>query len=217
MSDAIWYFDFISPFAYLQLPRILALRERIAITPQPIVFAALLDHHGQMGPAEIPGKREFTYRQVQWRAGRDGVALRFPPAHPFNSLAALRLAVACGSSWASIAAIFEQVWARGIAAETAADLARVAESFGIADIDAALGAVAVKQALRANTDEAIASGVFGVPTLRIGTTLFWGDDASAMIGDFLDEPTRFERGEYARIAQLPSAAGRKRGPRSSGG
>jgi 2-hydroxychromene-2-carboxylate isomerase len=92
MIEARWYFDFISPFAYLQLRRILALRERIRITPMPIVFGAVLAHHGQLGPAEIAGKREFTYRFVQWRAAQDAVVLRFPPAHPFNSLAALRLA-----------------------------------------------------------------------------------------------------------------------------
>ena len=45
----------------------------------------------------MPGKREFTYRFVQWQAERAGVTLRFPPAHPFNPLAALRLCIAAGS------------------------------------------------------------------------------------------------------------------------
>ena len=214
--DAVWYFDFISPFAHLQRPKIHAWRERIAITPRPIVFAALLAHHGQLGPAEIPGKREFTYRQVQWRAARDRIALRFPPAHPFNSLAALRLAIAGGCRWQAIDAIFDQVWGHGAAVDTPADLAAVAAQFGIADVEGAIGALAVKQELRANTDEAIASGVFGVPTLRIGEHLFWGDDASGMIDDFLDDPSCFERGEYVRIAHLPNAADRRRSPRSTG-
>ena len=105
-----WYFDFISPFAYLQLPRIRELAQRYPITPRPIVLAAVLRHHGQLGPAEIPGKREFTYRMVQWTAETSGVALRFPPAHPLNPLAALRLATACGSSWDAITAIFRHIW-----------------------------------------------------------------------------------------------------------
>ena len=82
MKALTFYFDVISPFAYLQLPRMLALRERIAIEAVPIVFGAVLARNGQLGPAEIPGKREFTYRFVQWQADRSGIPLRFPPAHP---------------------------------------------------------------------------------------------------------------------------------------
>ena len=209
-TDAIWYFDFISPYAYLQLQKVIALRERIAIRPRPIVFGAVLAHSGQLGPAEVPGKREFTYRSVQWRADHTGIALRFPPAHPFNPIASLRLAIACGTSWESIAAIFGHIWEQGAAGDTADSLTGVAALLGIADIRAALAAAAVKEELRANTDEAIASGVFGVPTLRIGARLFWGDDATPMIRDFLDDPARFASGEFARLETLPNSVERAR-------
>ena len=120
---ARWYFDFISPFAYLQLPKMLALRERIAITPVPIALGAVLAHHGQLGPAEIKGKREFTYRFVQWQAERDGIALRFPPTHPFNPLAALRLCLAAGSTWEAVSAIYAHLWRDGLAGDTPEALA----------------------------------------------------------------------------------------------
>ena len=201
--DAIWYFDVVSPFAYLHLQRLGALRERVAITPRPIVFGAVLAHHGQLGPAEIPAKREFTYRTVQWRAERDGIGLRFPPAHPFNPLAALRLIVACGSSWPAIEAVFAHVWAHGRVGDSAQALVDVAASLGIADVDAAIGAASVKEELRANTDEAIAAGVFGVPTLALDGLLFWGDDALPMVEDHLVDRTRFVNDAYARLAQLP--------------
>jgi 2-hydroxychromene-2-carboxylate isomerase len=136
---ATWYFDFVSPFAYLQLPAMRALRERIAIEPVPIVFGAVLARRGQLGPAEIAGKREFTYRFVQWQADRAGIRLRFPPAHPFNSLAALRLCVATGGDWPAVDAIFEHVWRDGRAGASADDLADVARALGIAD---AAGAIA---------------------------------------------------------------------------
>lgn len=210
LMAATWYFDFVSPFAYLQWPKLLALRERVAVTPRPIVLGALFAHHGLLGPAEIASKREFTYRTVQWRAARDGLALRFPPAHPFNPLAALRLAVACGSSWSAIEAIFLHVWAHGRAADRAADLAGLATALGIADVEAALASAAVKEELRANTDEAIAAGVFGVPTLAIDGLLFWGDDATPMIEDHLADRTRFTRDEYARLAVLPVGIERRR-------
>jgi 2-hydroxychromene-2-carboxylate isomerase len=81
-----WYFDFISPFAYLHWPKVKAAMSERAIMPVPILFAAVLDTRGQKGPAEIPSKREFTYRHVLWQARQAGVPLRFPPTHPFNPL-----------------------------------------------------------------------------------------------------------------------------------
>ena len=201
--QAHWYFDFISPFAYLQLPQIRALGERIDVVPKPIVFGAVLKHHGQLGPAEIPGKREFTYRFVQWRAGRIGTTLRFPPAHPFNPLAALRLCVAAGADWRAIEAIFDHLWRDGRSGENAAELAELGRHLGIDDVAAAIADEAVKATLRANTETALARGVFGVPTLDIGGERFWGEDATPMIADWLADPTRFSTGEYARIAALP--------------
>ena len=209
-ANTIWYFDFISPFAYLQLARIRELAEHHAVTPRPIVFAAVLRHHGQLGPAEIPGKREFTYRMAQWTAGSSGIELRFPPAHPFNPLAALRLAIACGSSWEAITAIYQHIWLRGLAGDDAASLASVARELGIADIETAIAAPAVKEQLRANTDQAIAAGVFGVPTILLGDRLIWGNDATSMLEKMLVDPDYFERGEYLRLASLPSAAERSR-------
>lgn len=200
---ATWYFDFVSPFAYVQLPRMLALRERLQIVPKPIVLGAVLKQIGQVGPAEIPAKRQFTYRFVQWQADRDGVPFRFPPMHPFNSLAALRLCIAAGSSWASVQAIFDGIWRDGQSATDADELAAIGQGLGIDDVAGAIGSDAVKAELRANTEAALAAGVFGVPTVQVGDELFWGGDATPMLLDFLDDPTRFGKGEYARFAELP--------------
>jgi len=207
---ADWYFDFISPFSYLQLGKILALRSRIEITPVPIVFGAVLKHHGQLGPAEIRGKREFTYRFVQWTADHEHVEFRFPPAHPFNPIAALRLAIAAGTTWPAVGAIFDHIWKFGRAGDDAQALADVARDIGVADVAEATAREDVKSALRANTEAAVAAGVFGVPTLRIGGELFWGNDATPMIEDWLARPDRFSASEYHRVAALPRAVERKR-------
>src|SRR3954468_3800869 len=135
---ADWYFDFISPFSYLQLARIRALSMRIAITPVPIVFGAILKHHGQLGPAEIRGKREFTYRFAQWTAEREHIPFRFPPAHPFNPIAALRLAIAAGTTWPAITAIFEHLWKNGRAGDDAESLAEIGRILGIENVAAAI-------------------------------------------------------------------------------
>lgn len=208
--QARWYFDFISPFAYLQLPRVLALRARVELVPVPIVFGALLAHHGQLGPAEIPSKRAFTYRFVQWQADRAGVALRFPPAHPFNPLAALRLCIAAGAGWDAVERVFAHIWRDGEGSVDAAGLAPVARALGIADPASAIAAPAVKARLHANTDAAIAAGVFGVPTIAAAGETFWGLDATPMFEQWLGDRGVFERGEYARLATLPEGTRRAR-------
>ena len=208
--NAHWYFDFISPFSYLQLGRLREWRTRVDITPVPIAFGALLAHIGNLGPAEIPGRREFTYRLVQWQAERAGIALCFPPAHPFNPLAALRLCIAARTTWESIETIFNHLWRNGRSGASALELAEVGHALGIDDVDDAIGAPNVKVQLRTNTDAAIAAGVFGVPILRVGGEMFWGNDASPMIDDWLAHPNRFDAGEYRRIAALPVAIHRSR-------
>jgi 2-hydroxychromene-2-carboxylate isomerase len=208
--QADWYFDFISPFSYLQLGKLREWRQRLAIAPVPIAFGAGLKAKGQLGPAEVPGKREFTYRFVQWQADHSGVPLHFPPAHPFNPLAALRLCVAADTSRKAVEAIFAHIWGEGRAGTTAQELIGVGRMLGIADVEAAINDPHVKTTLRANTDAAVAAGVFGVPTLRIDDVLFWGNDASPMIEDWLAHPIRFDSAEYRRIATLPVGVDRPR-------
>jgi 2-hydroxychromene-2-carboxylate isomerase len=203
-----WYFDFISPFAYLQWPAIRALSARHEVVPRPLLLAAVLDQVGQKGPAEIPAKRRFTYRFVQHRAAELGRPLRFPPAHPFNPLAALRLCLAAGSTAEAIDAIFHWIWAEGRAADSPAALAALAARLGIEDIESALAHPEVKAALRGHGDAALAAGVFGVPTAVVCGELFWGLDATSMLEAFLADPALFRGGEYPRLDRLPVAATR---------
>lgn len=205
---ADWYFDFISPFSWLQWRRLGTLRDRLAVRPVPVVLGAMLARFENKGPAEIPAKREFTYRFVHWQARRAGVPLRFPPTHPFNPLPALRLAVALDARDEAIDAIFREAWEHGRAIDSIDALAPLAARFGIHDAAAALGAPAVKDRLRANTDAAIACGVFGVPTLDVGGMRFWGNDATPMLEDWLADPALFDGPEFARLASLPASVSR---------
>ncbi len=208
--QAEWFFDFISPYSYLQLGKVREWRHRLPITPMPIAFGAVLNHTGTLGPAEVKGKREFMYRQIVWQAERAGTPLRFPPAHPFNPLLALRLCIAAGTTWESIDTIFYHIWRDGRSGVNADDLSEVARALGVDDVEKAASDTAVKTQLRSNTDNAIAAGVFGVPTLRVGGELFWGNDASAMIDEWLDDPQRFAAAEYQRVSELPTGIERRR-------
>jgi 2-hydroxychromene-2-carboxylate isomerase len=196
-----WYFDFISPFAYLQWPKVRALMAEHPIVPVPVLFAAVLDARGQKGPAEIPSKREFTYRHVLWQAREAGVPLRFPPKHPFNPLPALRLCIAAGASPASIDAIFDWIWAQGNAADTAESLEPVRETLGLPP--GVADSAEVKAMLRSCTEIALTAGVFGVPTLALGNALFWGNDAHAFAVAALRDPALLEEPEMQRVAALP--------------
>jgi 2-hydroxychromene-2-carboxylate isomerase len=203
-----WYFDFISPYSYLQSERMPDWPHGVTLTPKPILFAGLLAHWGQKGPAEIAAKRAFSYRQVQWLAERDGVPLRFPPRHPFNPIAVLRLAIALDCRMEAIHAIFRFIWAEGGAVDTPEGWKALAERLGVADADARIADSAVKARLRANGEEAIAKGVFGVPSLVIDDFVVWGYDSTQMALEYLREPARFKSGEMRRVTELPIGVSR---------
>lgn len=200
-SQARWYFDFVSPFAYLHWQRLKPVLDEHAIEPVPILFGAVLEALDQRGPAEIPRKREFTYRHVLWQARQQGVALRFPPAHPFNPLAALRACIAAGTTADAIDAVFDWIWAQGRAGDSTAALAPLLQRLGVDD--AAISQADVKAALRDNTQRALDAQVFGVPTLEIGDALFWGNDAHGLAMAVLREPSLLDADEMARVATLP--------------
>jgi 2-hydroxychromene-2-carboxylate isomerase len=208
--SARWYFDFLSPFSYLHWQKVKALPG--AVTPVPIVFGAVLAACGQKGPAEIPGKREFTYRHVLWQARQEGVTLRFPPAHPFNPLAALRLCVGAGSTHEAVDALFDWIWKQGHAGDSLEALAPVAAALGVEA--AAAQAETVKAQLRANTEAAVAAGVYGVPTLAfdggpLDGMLFWGNDAHAFALAALDDPALLADPEMQRVSALPVGVQRR--------
>ena len=204
-----WYFDFISPFAYLQLCSFDRLPDDLAVAMKPVLFAGLLGHWEHKGPAEIPAKRRQTYRYCHWLAGKRGIPFKVPPRHPFNPLAVLRLAVALDAAPAAVRAIFHHIWGTGHDGQDPASLAGLAAALGVDDLARLIGEPAVKQQLHANTDQAIRRGVFGVPTFAIDDELFWGEDVTEMMLDYLADPALFRRGELARLGNLPVAAARK--------
>jgi 2-hydroxychromene-2-carboxylate isomerase len=206
---ADWYFDFVSPFAYLQSEQLATLGPRVSIRYRPVLFAGLLGANGQKGPAEIPAKRVFTYRYCIWRAKELGIGFRFPPEHPFNPLPLLRLAIACDSTPDAVHRIFRFVWRDGRLPDLPIEWAELIAELGAHDADARIASAEVKEELRRNTDEAIARGVFGVPTLAIGSELFWGSDATAMAAGYVAAGCRFDDPDYARVAALPIGAARR--------
>lgn len=208
-QTAEWFFDFVSPFAYLQLEEIHLLPAELAIRPVPVVLGALLTHWETRGPAEIPEKRKLTYRMAQYRAESHGIPFKMPPAHPFNPIRALRLAIAAGGRLETIRDIFRFIWREGRSVTEERDWRELCERLGMDDADHAIEQPAVKEALRRHTDHAIELGVFGVPTLRYGGELFWGHDATPLFLHTLSHPDWLQSDELRRISSLPIGIQRK--------
>ena len=214
MKHITFYLDFISPYAYLafeKMPEAL-LGLSYSVTYKPILFAALLKHHGQLGPAEMAPKRDWTYRQVLWQAHRHGVELQLPSAHPFNPLSLLRLAVACppevDPNRYVCESIFHHVWRGG---QDAADAARLlALTAALSPQRDPFGGEAKAQ-LKTNAEEAIALGVFGVPTFAVDDKLFWGFDALPMLHDYLKEDAWFDGPHWNAPAQVAVGVRRNQG------
>lgn len=204
MRTAIWYFDFVSPFAYICLHRLKELPADLAIEYRPVLFAGILNHWGQKGPAELPTKRRYTYRWSHWWARSLGLPLRYPAAHPFNPLHHLRLAIACGSKPDAIRAIFEDLWTTGADASDPERFSSLSRRLGITEQNPK-----AKDILRSNTETAVARGVFGVPTFEVDGELFWGADSIEFLLAFLQDPAVVGNEEMRRLDGLPQGAARK--------
>lgn len=203
-----YVFDFVSPYAWVAWRPARALTERhgIELAFEPVLFAGLLDAHGNVGPAEVPAKRAYIFKDAYRKAHARGLPpLVLPPAHPFNPLVALR-AVTATPSIALVDALFATAWIEGRAIDTPEAVAAVASSIGL-DGTAIVQAAAeneTKERLRRATTDAVARGVFGVPTIEVGGELFWGSDAIEHVDAFLRgvdplprDPAYFERPEGA--------------------
>lgn len=214
-------FDFISPYAYLAWKALgpLAARHGRAVEAVPVLFAALLDAHGQKGPAEIPSKRVYVFKDALRRADALGLPFVAPPSHPFNPLLALRvasLAMPEAQRHALIHALFDAVWASG---EGVTDPWVVARCCAAAGLDgeacvAAACAEPAKAALRARSEEAVRLGVFGVPTVLVGEELFWGYDALPFLEAHLEgrDPATPERlARWVGVTASAERPGARRG------
>ena len=204
MRSVDWYFDFISPYSYLCLQR---MPRGVDVRMRPVLFAGLLNHFGQKGPAEIPAKRRWTYRWCVWWAKELGIPFRFPAEHPFNPLPHLRLALACGNERDAVKRIFDWIWMTG---ENASDPARfdlLCRNLGTDP--ARLADPSVKDQLRKNSEEAVGAGVFGVPSFVADGEVFWGADAIDFLKAYLRDPAVLGNAEMRRVDALPVGAARK--------
>jgi 2-hydroxychromene-2-carboxylate isomerase len=186
MTHIDFHFDFVSPYAYLAFEHLPAVLEGIdcEVSYRPVLLGALFKHHGHVPPAAMPSKRAWIYRHALWLGQAHGIPIELPAVHPYDPLPHLRLALATTSDGSVnrfvTETIFRDVWRGGGADAVDPDrLAALARRLPAAVRDAQ--GDAAKAQLRANTSEAIARGVFGVPACVADGRLFWGFDGLAML------------------------------------
>ena len=199
---ATFYYDIISPFAYLYIKQRHRLESQLDITPIPILLGGLLRASDNKGPGEIAAKRPHTYQFCVWQAEKLGIPFRFPEHHPFMTVAPQRLLVEQKADWPMLEKAFDYIWMEG--KDPNLSWSEFCSYLGLAPDTPKPDSPAVKEQLIANTQQAKRDGAFGVPALIVNQHCFWGVDTITWTLDYLSRPKMFEEASYAYAAKVPN-------------
>jgi 2-hydroxychromene-2-carboxylate isomerase len=215
-EPVLFHFDFLSPYAYLAWTQIhgIAAQHGRTVAPVPTLLAALLAHGKTKGPAEIPAKRVYLVADTVRTAKLLGVPYVPPASHPFNPLLALRIASLDGTAddkRARIDALYSAAWAKSQRIDTEEDAAKVLDAAGLNGAELVRRATEqdAKDRLRAQTESAIARGIFGVPTIVVDGSMFWGVDSLGHVERHLRGEGIDAREELKRWMHVRPSAQRK--------
>lgn len=182
MKTIRFSFDFLSPYAWLAARKLKALARDEGCTFEyaPVLLAGLLQANGTKGPAEVPTKRDFVFRDILRSCQLEGFSPKFPPSHPFNPLNALRIVTAVEQSQrgALVDCLFDMAWNQGKDISDVEVLEDCAKSMHLPwdTLQSAMRSEPVKLALRQETEGAAKRGLFGVPSFEYENELYWGHD-----------------------------------------
>lgn len=181
-----FYFDFGSPAAYLAWTQLPALCEQAnaELIYRPMLLGGVFQATGNASPMHVQAKGRYILQDFARHAARYGVPLRFNRHFPINTLQLMRGATALqmhdgGARFGDgCKAIFQAIWVDGL---DMGDATVVGQVLGAAGLDSAqvfewAGQQAVKDRLKTVTEEAVARGIFGAPTMFVGEQMFWGQD-----------------------------------------
>jgi len=199
MAHIDFYFDFSCPYAYIGSTQIAAIAQRhgASLTYKPMLLGGVFRSTGLDGsPMEShsPAKARHNALDMMRWADHFGIELTLPPSHPMRTVRALRALLAIDEAhWpAAIAALYRAYWVRNDDITQPQVIAAALGEAGVeaGAIDTALAAnddPAIKAVLRERTDEAVARGVFGAPTIFVSAQdqaepiMLWGQDRLHMV------------------------------------
>jgi 2-hydroxychromene-2-carboxylate isomerase len=177
---SILYFDLGSPYAYLAVERAVSVFD-VPPRLQPVLLGALFAERG-WGSWSATAERAANIAEVQRRARTYGLPdIEWPDGWPTNTLTAMRASIWAdrrGVGEAFARAAFRAAFVRGLDLANQDTLLETGESVGLVatEMQLALSDPEVKDALRTATGEALAAGVRGVPTVRVGERVYYGDE-----------------------------------------
>lgn len=188
MARLEFWFDFSCPFAYVASTQVesLARRTGAELDLRPMLLGGVFKARGtpqNLAATLNPAKARHNLDDMRRQAQRVGVPLRMAASHPMRTVEALRCVLASGLSLPLIHRFYRAYWDENADISQPVVLERAIAEVGLepAAILARAGSPEIKDELRRRTDEAVARGVFGVPTYVVGDALFWGQDRADMV------------------------------------
>jgi len=180
-----FFFDVGSPASYLAWTQLPAICERAGATLlyRPMLLGGVFQSTGNFSPAAVPAKGRYTTKDLDRYSRRYGVVLNQNPHFPIITLTLMRATVGVQLRMPErlqdfLSAVFKAIWVESLNLNDPALVAKVLQDSGFNpdEIGALAGDAEVKATLRATTDEAVARGVFGAPTMFVGEEMFFGQD-----------------------------------------
>lgn len=213
-KELFFYFDYISPYAYLAWKKITRLAERysVKLKPEPVLFGVILDNIDTKGPAEIPSKREFVFKDVLRWAAKRNIPLNFPPAHPFNPLPALRSTCVMENNpryFEFINTLFDKCWKDGLDISNTELISSIMHDFGVDNGLEQINNSEIKNILKEKTNNALSRGIFGVPSMCVDNEIFWGNDRLEFLENYLRGEDVIDKDKLNEILSRPKAVERK--------
>ncbi|RYX98993.1 2-hydroxychromene-2-carboxylate isomerase [bacterium] len=208
-------FDYISPYAYLAWKKIGRICERysLKLNAEPILFGVILSSIGTLGPAEIPSKREYIFKDVSRWANKKNIILNFPPTHPFNPLPALRATCLMENhpqKYQFVDRIFDLCWKEGRDISNPALINHILSEFGVDNGLEKFNSPEIKNLLKEKTDQALNKGIFGVPSMVVDDELFWGNDRLEFLEAYLNGNDGVDQDKIKEIVSRPASITRKK-------
>ena len=194
-----FFFDVGSPTSYLAWTQLPAICERAgaALVYRPMLLGGVFQATGNVSPVTVPAKAKYWSIDMGRWAQRYGVPLARNPHFPINTLLLMRAITGVQLRTPErfndfVRATFNAIWIDALNLNDAAVTAKVLIDAGFdpAQIMALANDAEVKARLRANTDEAVARGVFGAPTMFVGEQIFFGQDRLDFVAAALQVSTQ---------------------------
>lgn len=187
-----FFFDVGSPASYLAWTQLPALCQRhdVQLIARPMLLGGVFKAVGNQPPGMLPPRGRYMITDLGRHARRYQVPLEMNPFFPVNTLLPMRvLAAAEGSDQLEnlINALFQAMWVNPCKLSELEEMARVLSEAGL---DAehwlrAAGQDEAKLRLKATTEEAVARGAFGAPTMFVGEEMFFGQDRLDFVAEVL--------------------------------